>query len=136
MQRTFLRRDLAAALVLASLLPTCPDVAAAVFTVGAGGTHSSVQAALDAAIAAPGEDEVRIASGTWLERVGVAQTVADRTTVSGGWTAGFTIRVADPTLTVIDAQDAGSAFRVSASAGYVEVSNLRARGQTRTTTVP
>ena len=42
---------------------------AAIFNVGPGGTHATVQAAIDAALAAPGSDEIRIANGTYFENL-------------------------------------------------------------------
>jgi hypothetical protein len=42
---------------------------AATYTVGADGTHATVQAAIDAALAASGSDEIRVAEGTFSEHL-------------------------------------------------------------------
>ncbi len=75
---------------------------AAVFTVGPGGTHASVQAAIAAAIAAPGADEIRIADATFNEVLFFsASNNAGVINISGGWNTTFT--AADGQPSVIDA---------------------------------
>jgi hypothetical protein len=83
------------------------DAGGAIITAGPQGTHATIQAAIDAAMAAPGDDEVRIQSGHWIERVGFTHVIDERLDVSGGWNADFDLQTQDPSATVIDADLAG-----------------------------
>ncbi len=100
---------------------------AAVFTVGAGGTHSSITAAVAAAHLSPGSDEVRIAAGVRVENVMLGAPAAETTVISGGWNAAFAVRSADPGLTVIDGGAAGHGIYGALAQGRVELSNLTVR---------
>lgn len=73
--------------------------AAAVLTAGPGGTHASLALAVDAANAAPGEDEIRLRTG--FHEGGVSLANQDLT-ITGGWNAAFSQRDSDPLLTTID----------------------------------
>lgn len=66
---------------------------AAIFTVGSGGTHTTVQEAIDAALAVPGSDEIRIATGTFFENLDITPTGSGNILeISGGWNATFASR--------------------------------------------
>lgn len=73
---------------------------AATFSVGAGGTFSTIQAGLNAAIAAGGSNEVRVEAGSYTENLTVSMS-AGALDVSGGWNAAFTQRNLDPTATFL-----------------------------------
>lgn len=88
--------------LFACLLPASAAFGA-VFTVGPGGSHATVQAALNTAVQTAGDDEVRIAVGTYPEALAALVLADERLDVSGGWNATFDARTEDPTLTVIDA---------------------------------
>lgn len=102
---------------------------ATVHTVGPGGTHSSIQAALDAAQAAGGEQEVRVAIGTFAERLRIDARLASGTLhLSGGWRQGFAARSHDPALTVVDAGGTGRTLDAAGFSGTLVVENLTLAG--------
>ena len=62
---------------------------AAVITVGPGGDEVSIQDAVDSAIATMADDEIRIAAGTFMERLAIQPVTDETLTISGGWNATF-----------------------------------------------
>ena len=116
------------ALAIATLAIAMSPAFAAVFTVGPGGTHSTIQAALDAAVAVgPGEHEVRIARGTWSENLTLAGGATPlELVIRGGYGPEFTIPTSDPRLTEIDGGGVGRALTV----GRRESGRLRIEGLT------
>lgn len=95
--------------------------------VGAGGDHATIQAGLDAALATPEPDEIRVRAGTYAETVTVGWfDLGGGVEISGGWDAAFATRDPDPTSTVIDGGAAGRVF----DAGVIEGSALILRGLT------
>jgi hypothetical protein len=98
------------ALLLARLLPLLPladPVAAAVFEVGPDGTYATVQAGVDAAVLAGGENEVRVQAGTY-GKVKVRTTFdSGSLTLTGGWNASFDARDTSPLSTVLDGGGVG-----------------------------
>ncbi len=82
---------------------------AVTFTVGPGGAHSTIQAAIDAALAAGPEDhEIRIAQGTYPETLRIpAGGELGTIRLRGGWRDEFRGYVSDPRLTVVDAAGTG-----------------------------
>jgi hypothetical protein len=83
------------ALVLVSAIGFA-RVAAAAFTVGPGGTYATIQAAIDVAVASGADAEIRIAAGTWPERLWIAPLAnAVTLSITGGWTADFASRPGD-----------------------------------------
>lgn len=128
----FARAGATAALAMACAFAGSPATAA-VFTVGNAGTHASVEAALNAATTAEGDDEVRVQVGTWVGTTIVFGGVDERTELSGGWDPTFTTQTEDPSLTVLDANYAGRVLDASWSAGALVVRNLSfARGESIT----
>lgn len=79
---------------LTCLLAFCAQpVIANVITVGSGGDFSTVQAALDSAVANPGDDEIRVRSGSYAESISIDLSGSgDAIDISGGWNTSFTIR--------------------------------------------
>ena len=124
-----MRRRLTAVLVLLWL----PCIAsAAVFTVGPGGTHSTLQAAIDAAVAAGGDNEIRVATGTWSEALALEADLGHGALhISGGWLPGFAARSSDPVLTVIDPAGAGIGFDLRLSGGTLVLEGLTVTHATR-----
>jgi hypothetical protein len=104
-------KKLALALLAASALGAA-DARAAVFTVGTDGTFRWIGEGLAAALASPGTGthEIRIEQGFYKERLALPSGCCGGKAliVSGGWNAGFSDQVLDPTLTVVDAS-AGAA---------------------------
>ncbi len=97
---------------------------AATITVGPGGDHATIQAAIDAAVASPGGDDIRVARGTYHERLLVDTLEAEgpgTLRISGGWNAAFTSHDPDPNLTIVDADRLGRALHVECGQGAVEV---------------
>jgi hypothetical protein len=102
---------------------------AAVYKVGPGGTHATVQAAVNAAVLAGGPNEVRIAAGTFTGRVSVpASMVSGELVIEGGWNASFSIRSDDPSLTVLNGGGGGSAVAFLGNGGSVSLQNLTVTG--------
>jgi hypothetical protein len=84
--------------------------------------------AVNAALATAGDDEVRIAQGTWNERVALTNFNGDRLDISGGWNAAFDTQTPDPALTVVDGGRGGLTLDLTADDGVVTVRNLSLTG--------
>lgn len=99
---------------------------AAVLTVGPGGTHATVQAAIDAAVATPEDDELRLRATTFFEQVEITSTsdLGGRLELSGGWDADYGARDTTPGATVLDGSSTGRAF----FAPFVDAGELVLRG--------
>ena len=102
----------------------------AVFTVGPGGGHATVQAALNAAMAAPGNDEIRVHTGTYAENLSVVLPAGsvDEIDLHGGWNDGFSQAVGNPAATVINGGGLDSTLIVNAGGGALRVRGLTLRG--------
>ncbi len=74
---------------------------------GAGGCHSSIQSAINAAA---NGDTVRVAEGTYSEAITITQSI----TLAGGWNNDFSARDWDVYVSTIDAQRAGSVIVIPA----------------------
>ena len=112
-------------LVLLAVLAAPVTAYAAVLTVGPGGSQATIQAAIDAAVAAGGDNEIRVAVGTWSENLRVPYALGDGALrISGGWLPGFAARSSDPALTVIDGAGAGAGFDLRMNAGSVVIEGL------------
>lgn len=98
-------------------------VFAAVFTVGAGGSHPTLQAAVDAAVLSPGSDSIRLRSGTLTGSTVLTGNLAGNDLeLSGGWDAGFSVQGSGATQ--LDGANAGTVLRLSVSAGQVQLRDL------------
>jgi hypothetical protein len=116
-------------LAAAALVATAAPAAGAVFTVGPGGTHTSVQAAISAAILDGADaDEVRVATGTYPGNLLIVTSGSGHTlVVSGGWENSFTVQ--SPTPSTVDGDGTASTVHISTSAGNrVELRRLRIVG--------
>jgi hypothetical protein len=107
---------------------TAPAEAAPEFKVGPGGTHSTIQAAVDAAIAAGGSRDILVAAGTWPGRVDIRTGTATIPwlRLTGGWNAGFSSRTGG--WTIVDAGGVGRALMVSMRTGRIEIDGITFRG--------
>jgi len=119
-----LRRCFATAASAVLVVVFVGEAGGATITAGPDGTHATIQAAIGAAMATAGDDEVRVQSGHWIERVAFNHTVSERTDISGGWNADFDVQTADPAATVIDGDLAGRTWRSDTYSGTVTVRNL------------
>jgi hypothetical protein len=107
---------------LAVVLLVAGPLRAAVFTVGPGGTHSTIQAAVSAALGQEGSHEIRVATGTYFERVNIGNTITGKSVaLTGGWSASFSERDPNPLVTVVDAQGIGRALRAQPEGGTLVV---------------
>jgi hypothetical protein len=101
-------------------------IAAAAFTVGPGGTHATVQAAIDAAVASGSDAEIRIAAGTWLERPHIPAFSRSFTlTITGGWLGDFTTRPGDREhQSIIDGGGLAPVIRSAQSRGGIVIDGV------------
>lgn len=103
-------------LIFIALLTNYSQLAAATYTVGTGGSHATIQAAIDAALVAPGSDEIKVATGVFTENIDYTPTGSgNRVEISGGWTNSFTTQADDPS--VVDGDAAGSVFNINVGTG-------------------
>lgn len=112
--------------LLPILLSSMP-AKAAVFTVGPSGTHSTVEAAVAAAVAAGGTNEVRIIEATFATNLVVGSSMTGgQLVISGGWDH-FFLTQSKGYLTTL----AGGGSRVATLAptgGEIEIRNLTISG--------
>ena len=115
--------------VLALVAPALP-AAAAVYTVGAGGSHATIQSALDAALAAGDPAaEIRVHEGTYPEHLVIAAGAALGTLrLEGGWNATFTSARSGATRTVVDAGGTGRGLLLGgANPGALQITDMTFR---------
>lgn len=121
-------RNVLRLVVLALLVPSFA-AAGQVFKVGPGGTHSTVQEAVTAALAAGGDSEVRVASGTFVGQVAVGSSMTSGSiSISGGWDSGFVLQTQEPGFTVLDAAGAGRTVYLKPDGGSITLRNLTITG--------
>ncbi|MGV8042170.1 MAG: choice-of-anchor Q domain-containing protein [Thermoanaerobaculaceae bacterium] len=121
-------RNVIRLVVLAVLVPALAG-AGQIFTVGPGGTHATVQAAVNDAAAAGGDNEVRIVAGTIVGRVEVGSTLSSGSLeISGGWDAAFAAQAHEPGLTVLDGAGTGSTVYLNGPGAPVTLRNLTVTG--------
>lgn len=90
-------------------------VSAAVITVGPTGDFTTLQAALDSAVATPGDDEIRVQVGTFTENISIDLLgTGDAVDVTGSWDMSFTTR-APGRLSRIDGSASGRVLYVETS---------------------
>jgi len=108
------------------LLSAAGPAAAAVLTVGPGGTHATVQAAIDAAVATPEGDELRLRATTFFEQVDVSAVsdLGGLLEISGGWDAAYAVRDPTPGATALDGGSSGRVF----FAPFLDAGQLVLRG--------
>lgn len=100
---------------------------AAIFSVGPGGTHPSLQAAVDAAFSNPGIDELRLREGVLSGTAVInGDLLGNDLVVSGGWAADYLSR--GDGQTILDAGGAGAVLRGHLSGGSVQLLQLTLRG--------
>jgi hypothetical protein len=106
-----------------------------VYTVGPGGTHSTIQSAIDTAVASGGLDEIHVATGRWRERIRLVFGEGQSVRLSGGWVDGFSRQVApdpgdpgNPSLnSVLDGEGVGPVVSIQAD-GFVSVQGFTITG--------
>ncbi len=91
-------------------------VPATTFTVGPGGTHATVQAAIDAAVDAGGDNEIRITQGIYFQTAKLEGDLSGTLIISGGW-APFEQQVMDPGLTSLNGNGISRILEIDLSGG-------------------
>jgi hypothetical protein len=121
------RRTPYPAACVAALVLLAPQVGgAAILKVGPGGDYPSVQAAVDAALATPQADEIRLRAKVFRENVTIVAT-NETLRITGGWNAAFT-RAPAAARTTLDAGGSGRAVVGVVSGGSLTLERLRIRG--------
>ncbi len=112
-------------MALAAVAAFATPAGAALFTVGPDGAYSTIQAGLEAAIAAGGSNEVRVETGTYAENVYTGdQPTSGSVVLSGGWNAEFTIPTDDAGATVIDGTTGGYCLDMRPQGGSIVITGL------------
>jgi hypothetical protein len=96
---------------------------AAEFRVGPGGTHATIQSAIDAALALAGDDVIKIRSGIYFENLRM-RTLSSSVTLSGGWNEVFEMRTASRTATTIDGSRRGRVMDALVEGGSLTMIGL------------
>jgi hypothetical protein len=93
---------------------------AAVLTVGPGGSHHTIQAAIDVALANGEDDEIRVQAGTYRENLTLAMA-SGSLLISGGWNSKFDCGCGE---TRVDADRRGRALALQVSGGSLAVRKM------------
>lgn len=99
----------------------------ATFTMGPDGDYTTLQLAVGAAVAAGGDNEVRVQAGSYAQRLSLFSLPSGSLTITGGWDAAFATRQTDPGATVFDGGGAGRVFDLWATGGTLKVEGLTVR---------
>ena len=113
-QRT---RTFAVAVVAVAVAATAR---AAVLTVGPAGSHGTIQAAIDLALANGEDDEIRVQAGTYDENLTLS-TSGRSLLISGGWSSSFDCQCGE---TLVDAGGRGRALALQVSGGSLVVRRM------------
>lgn len=109
-----------------ALVSTGP-AAADLFLVGPGGTHATIQSAVDAAGATAGADSIRVAAGSFAERVEIFE-IPGGLHLSGGWIApSFVSRSAGFAASEIRVSGAGRPLTADCSEGNLTIEGFSLR---------
>ncbi len=93
------RATLRLAALAAALVAVAPAAHASMFLVGPG-HFSTIQAGINAALAAGGNNEVRVRTGNYTENI-TFSLPSGSLDISGGWNSAFSTRDPDPTATLV-----------------------------------
>lgn len=111
------------------ILLACLGTEAAIFTVGVGGTYSRVQDAIDAALAAGGDNDIKIRASSFHELILIPDTMSSGSlSFTGGWNTLFFSRNPDPASTVIHDFGNGTAATVQHVGGTVRFDGITFTG--------
>ncbi len=97
---------------------------AGIYKAGTNGDYATIQLAIDAAIASPGPNEVRVRPGTYYESIFIQSLSGDIGTlnITGGWDSTFSTRDLDYTLTTISGSALYRVFHIKVeSAGSLDL---------------
>lgn len=125
-----MKKNLCSALVVLAAAGVEPALAD-LFRVGPGGSHTTIQAAVDAALATPGGDTIRVAEGSRVERIEILENPAapnGNLVLSGGWLAPAYIARSDAFgATEVSAAGSGRPLHVDCVDGDVTIDGFTFR---------
>jgi len=106
-------------------------------TVGPDGEFTSIRNAVERAIVAGGNNEIRMQAGLYTESVFVKSAKGvGSLTISGGWDSTFNTRVPQAEITTIDAAQNGRPLTIEISGGEIFVDSLTFTGGLVGSTLP
>lgn len=113
---------------------TAASVHSAVYTVGPAGTHATIQAAINAALVNPGDDEIRVHIGTYAEGINVPATMnTDTLEIKGGYADGYLTIYRDGAVNTIIQPPAGArGANLAPSGGTLKLQTVTITGSTTT----
>ena len=111
-------------LIVFAFLLLCVSAEAAVFTAGPGGTYPTIQEAVIAAVAAGGDNHIKIRAGTFDEELFIIGMTSGSLTFLGGWSIFFNSRNPDPSSTVIHSTGGYPAASLEHSGGAVRFDGM------------
>ena len=112
-----MRRVILFGMIVAALFALCANAFSADVDVCPTCPYTAIQSAINAA--ADG-DRVRVAQGTYFERLQTSKRIV----ISGGWTVDFTTQKLDPDLTVVDANFDGRPLFIGGPSNGVTIQNI------------
>ena len=93
------------------------------------GTHTTIQAAINDAMAGGGFNEIRVATGHWNERPVIDHALgAGQLFLTGGWSHDFLMRSHDESQTVLDGTGKAPVIRIETDNGRVFVTGFTITG--------
>ncbi len=111
----------------------CLGAEAAVFTVGVNGAYATIQEAIDAAVAAGGDNHIKIRESVFHESILIPDTMATGSlSFTGGWSVFFNSRNPDPAATVIQPWGDGTAATIQHVRGVVRFDGITFTGNNPT----
>ena len=123
----FRRPHWAGTVIHALLAISCMPAFADVFTVGGGGTHASIQSAIDTAAANQGNHEIRVRQGFHAERLQINVSPGSLD-ISGGWNSGFTSQNLDLWNTQVSASLSGRPLTITGGSGSLRIAGMAFTG--------
>lgn len=104
----------------------CPAWApATTYTVGSNGMYATIQGALNNALANPGDDVIKVRTGTYAEGLSVPSLTGDYITISGGWNDSYSAQEPDGGAdTRIRPPPGVRGITATISGGYLGLSDL------------
>ncbi len=112
------------------VLAISSGVGAAVFTAGPGGAYSTIQGAIDAALAAGGDNYIKVRAESYDESLSIPDTmISGSLTFLGGWDIWFAARNSDPASTTIHPSGDASAVVVEHVGGVVRFDGMTFTGE-------
>ncbi len=113
------------------------SLGATILTVGPDGDYASLQDAIDVAIVAGGEDQIRVQVGTYPENLSISSSsIAGSLAILGGWDSAFSSRSPHAESTIIDGTQSGRPLTIEISGGEVHFDSMTFSGGLVEDTLP